>query len=235
MNQKELGLLFAVLIGGIIISALYFLPPPGSSSEAEYSKEVSSNLTSASAIPSPEISKYETTSLSESVEGSETLPGTPKPPDVVSTPVPGSDSIGTPFLTPTPSPIRTTTVTTSPAATGPPSFTLIVTPVEVRAKPGDAILYVMAIEPMGGFDESVSLRLEVNALLLYRESFEVNALLLYRESFDLGDIDPPFPKTIEYRFVVPSEVPGGITVKGHLTAEGGGHKEEQDLILQIGG
>ena len=226
MNQKELGLLFAVialLIGGIIISALYFLPPPGSSSEAEYSKEVSSNLTSASAIPSPEISKYETTSLSESVEGSETLPGTPKPPDVVSTPVPGSDSIGTPFLTPTPSPIRTTTVTTSPAATGPPSFTLIVTPVEVRAKPGDAILYVMAIEPMGGFDESVSLRLEVNALLLYRESF------------DLGDIDPPFPKTIEYRFVVPPEVPGGITVKGHITAEGGGHKEEQDLILQIGG
>ncbi|HMZ32135.1 MAG: hypothetical protein ACP5NU_02685 [Methanomicrobiales archaeon] len=100
---------------------------------------------------------------------------------------------------------------------------MIVTPVEARAKPGDTILYVMAIEPKGGYDEPVSLRLEVNALLLYRESF------------DLGDIDPPFPKTIEYRFVVPSEVPGGITVKGHLTAEGRGHKEEQDLILQIGG
>ncbi len=130
----------------------------------------------------------------------------------------GSDDAGTSFP-----PIQTTAVTTSPAATGLPSFTLIVTPVEARAKPGDTILYVMAIEPKGGFDEPVSLRLEVNALLLYRESF------------DLGDIDPPFPKTIEYRFVVPSEVPGGITVKGHLTAEGGGHKEEQDLILQIGG
>ncbi len=228
MNQKELGLLFAVialLIGGIIISALYFLPPPGSKKvpEAEYSKEVSPNLTSASATPSPEISKYETTSFTESVDGSETLPGTPKPPGVRSPPVPGPDSIGTPFLTPTHSPIWTIPVTTSPDATGPPSFTLIVTPVEVRAKPGDTILYVMAIEPKGGFDESVSLRLEVNALLLYRESF------------NLGNIDPPFPKTIEYRFVVPSEVPGGITVKGHLTAEGGGHKEEQDLILQIGG
>jgi hypothetical protein len=81
----------------------------------------------------------------------------------------------------------------------------------------------MTIEPKAGFDKSVSLHLEVNALFLYRESF------------DLGYIDPPFPRTIEYRFVVPSGVPGGITVKGHLTAEGGGHKEEEDLILQIAG
>lgn len=226
MNQKELGLLFAVvalLIGGIIISALYFLPPPGSSPEAEYSIEVSPTSPSAPTVASPTMSEFKTTFTPGSVGGSGTYPVTSKPTDVLSDRISGSDDAGTAFLTPTPTPPQTTAVTTSPAATGPPSFTLIVTPVEARAKPGDTILYVMAIEPKGGFDEPVSLRLEVNALLLYRESF------------DLGDIDPPFPKTIEYRFVVPSEVPGGITVKGHLTAEGGGHKEEQDLILQIGG
>jgi len=226
MNQKELGLLFvvvALLIGGIIISALYFLPPPGSSPEAEYSIEVSPTSPSAPTVASPTMSEFETTFTPGSVSGSGTYPVTSKPTDVLSDRSSGSDDAGTPFLTPTPTPIQTTAITTSPAASGPSSFTLIVTPVEARAKPGDTILYVMAIEPKGGYDEPVSLRLEVNALLLYRESF------------DLGDIDPPFPKTIEYRFVVPSEVPGGITVKGHITAEGGGHKEEQDLILQIGG
>jgi len=130
-----------------------------------------------------------------------------------------------------PPPVRTESPFPSPLSTtvpetliiqGPPAFRLLVTPVEVRARPGETILYSMTIEPEGGFDEPVSLRLDVRALLLYRESF------------DLGTLDPPFPQTVGYRFVVPSDIPAGITVSGVLTGEGGGYQDSVDLVLLIG-
>jgi hypothetical protein len=120
-----------------------------------------------------------------------------------------------------PSVIPTTAVATTRTVSGPPSFTLLVTPVEVRARPGDTIRYTMSIEPKGGFDKPVSLRLDVSALFLYHNSF------------DLGTVSPPYPTTLEYSFTVPNDVPGGITVKGVLFAEGGGHKEQQDLVLIV--
>jgi hypothetical protein len=121
-------------------------------------------------------------------------------------------------------PVTGTPFPVSPGVTaiqGPPSFSLLVTPVEARAPPGGTILYTMTIEPKGGFDDRLSLRLDVNALLLYRESF------------DLGTIDPPYPRTVEYRFVVPADVPSGITVKGVLSAEGGGSSDSVDLVLLV--
>lgn len=104
---------------------------------------------------------------------------------------------------------------------GPPAFRLLVTPVEVRARPGEAVLYSMTVEPEGGYDEPVSLRLDVRALFLYQESFS------------LGTIDPPFPRTVQYRFVVPPDVPSGITVSGVLTGEGGDSRDTVSLILII--
>jgi hypothetical protein len=104
---------------------------------------------------------------------------------------------------------------------GPPGFLLLVTPVEARAPPGGVIVYTLTVEPRGGFDESISLRLDVQALLLYRQSF------------DLGTIDPPYPKTFDYRFIVPADAPSGITVNGVLTGEGGGSEDSVDLILLI--
>jgi len=80
----------------------------------------------------------------------------------------------------------------------------------------------MSIEPKGGFDQPVALRLDVNALFLYQNSF------------DLGSVNPPYPMTIEYLFTVPGDVPGGVTVKGVLTGEGGGHREERNLVLIVG-
>ena len=135
-------------------------------------------------------------------------PAEPSPPPV------GTES---PFLSPS-----GTTVPETLIIQGPPAFRLLVTPVEVRARPGETILYSMTIEPQGGFDEPVSLRLDVRALLLYRESF------------DLGTLDPPFPQTVGYRFVVPSDIPAGITAKGVLTGEGGGYQDSVDLVLLIG-
>ncbi|NYT21873.1 MAG: hypothetical protein GKC07_08775 [Methanomicrobiales archaeon] len=114
-----------------------------------------------------------------------------------------------------------TTVPEPPLIQGPPAFRLLVTPVEARARPGDTILYSMTIEPEGGFDDPVSLRLDVRALFLYQESF------------NLGRIDPPFPRTAEYRFVVPRDVPSGITVSGVLTGEGGDYRDTVSLILII--
>jgi hypothetical protein len=127
-----------------------------------------------------------------------------------------------PEVTPDESAFPTITTLSSPTISGPPSFTLLVTPVEVRAGPGDTILYTLTIEPEGGFSQPVSLRLEVSALFLYRNSF------------DLGSVNPPYPRTFEYLFRVPQDVPAGVTVKGILTAEGGGHTEERDLILLVG-
>jgi hypothetical protein len=116
----------------------------------------------------------------------------------------------------------TITTLSSPTISGPPSFTLLAAPVEARARPGDTILYTLTIEPEGGFNQPVSLRLDVSALFLYRNSF------------DLGSVSPPYPRTFEYLFRVPADVPAGVTVKGVLTAKGGGHTEERDLILLIG-
>jgi len=145
--------------------------------------------------------------------------------ELLEIPSPGvAEASPTPVRTESPFPSPgSTTVPETPIIQGPPAFRLLVIPVEVRARPGDAILYSMTIEPEGGFDEPVSLQLEVSALLLYRESF------------DLGTIDPPFPKTVGYRFVVPSDIPAGITVRGVLTGEGGGYQDDANLILIISG
>jgi hypothetical protein len=116
-----------------------------------------------------------------------------------------------------------TTVPETPVIQGPPAFRLLVTPVEARVRPGDTIVYSLTVEPEGGFDEPISLRLDVRALFLYQESF------------DLGTIGPPFPKTVDYRFVVPSDVPAGITVSGVLTGDGGDYQDSVSLILIISG
>jgi hypothetical protein len=113
------------------------------------------------------------------------------------------------------------TLTTTQVTQGPPTFTLLVTPVEARAVPGGTVLYSMTIEPEGGFHDQISLRLTASALFVYHQTF------------DLGTVDPPYPKVFEYRFTVPSDVPSGITVKGVLTAEGGGYQDTEDLILHI--
>jgi hypothetical protein len=116
------------------------------------------------------------------------------------------------------------TTVTSPNGTfvqGLPKFSLLVTPVEARAPPGGTILYSITVEPKGGFDDRIALRLDVSSLFFYRESF------------DLGTIDPPYPKTFEYRFVVPGDIPSGITVKGVLSGNGGGYRDAIDLLLLI--
>lgn len=153
------------------------------------------------------------------------VPIAPLLPAPVTPGTPGT--LGTPGVTPVPSltaPSPMTTVplvTTEPTPSGPPGFTLFVTPVEVRARPGEVVTYTLTIEPRGGFAAPVALRLDASALFLFRNSY------------DLGVVDPPYPRTVQYPFVVPSELPVGITVRGVLTGDGGGHREERDLVLIV--
>ncbi|HON80640.1 MAG TPA: hypothetical protein PLN56_00025 [Methanoregulaceae archaeon] len=149
-----------------------------------------------------------------------TTPARPKPLPGVSSP--GTPVTGEPAATLPSPPLLSPVATVPPAAIqGPPSFRLLVVPVEARARPGEAIQYTMTIEPGGGFNEPVSLRLDVRVLFLYHESF------------DLGTVDPPYPKSVGYRFVVPGDVPRGITVKAVLTGEGGGARDTVSLVLVI--
>ncbi len=101
------------------------------------------------------------------------------------------------------------------------SFTLTVVPVEVRARPGDPVDCAVTITPRGEFHEPVSLR------------FDVDARPVFKGRYDAGVMNPPFPKTYEYRVVVPPQTPAPLLVRGTLTAEGGGHRDVVELEITI--
>jgi hypothetical protein len=232
MNRDILvggALAVALLVAGAVLVLDFYLKPSlDTSTEPGKSAGGSPSVlpTTAVATPRPESGSPEGTN-SDGVSQTTVSPSAPSTTAVANPrPVSGSSGgTGSDGVSPTtvaPSVIPTAAVAPSRTVSGPPSFTLIVTPVEVRARPGDSIRYTLIIEPKGGFDQPVSLHLEVSALFLYRNSF------------DLGTVNPPYPATLEYSFTVPNDVPGGITVKGVLSAEGGGSKDEQDLVLVVG-
>ena len=102
-----------------------------------------------------------------------------------------------------------------------PSFILTVTPATAHARPGDPVDCEVLIVPQNGFNESVKLQLKVDAGAAFRGTY------------DAGVMNPPFPRSYEYRVVVPSQAPAPLTVHGTLRAVGGGHSEEVDLVLFI--
>jgi hypothetical protein len=102
-----------------------------------------------------------------------------------------------------------------------PSFIMTVTPAIAHARPGDPVDCEVLIVPQNGFNESVALHLEVDAGAVFRGTY------------DAGVMKPPYPRTYEYRVVVPSQAPAPLTVNGTLRAIGGGHSEEVDLVLYI--
>ena len=73
-----------------------------------------------------------------------------------------------------------------------PSFIMTVTPATAHARPGDPVDCEVLIVPQNGFNESVALQLEVDAGAVFRGTY------------DAGVMKPPFPRTYEYRVVVPS-------------------------------
>jgi hypothetical protein len=102
-----------------------------------------------------------------------------------------------------------------------PSFIMTVTPREAHARPGDPVDCEVLITPENGFAQPVELELEVDAGAVFRGTY--NAGVMY----------PPYPRTYEYRVVVPSQAPAPLTVHGTLHGTGGGHSEEVDLVLFV--
>jgi hypothetical protein len=102
-----------------------------------------------------------------------------------------------------------------------PGFAIMVTPVENRARPGDPLDYELTVIPDEGFDEPISLTIQI-------ESDPV-----FRGSYDLGVLRAPYPGPYKYRVVVPDVAPAPLTVRGTLHARGGDHSEMVELVLFI--
>jgi hypothetical protein len=111
------------------------------------------------------------------------------------------------------------TATQTPS--GPPGFTVTVSPVEASAARGETVIYHMTIEAQNGFSEDVSMKLTASVLFILSNTY------------DLGTQEPPYPKTFEYALEVPDTLIPGTTVNGVLTTTGGGITRENQITLHV--
>jgi hypothetical protein len=99
-------------------------------------------------------------------------------------------------------------------------FTFSVSPVTARTRPGETLSYTLRIDGGQGQTEPIHFTLKASALF-------------FTQTYELGDEQPPFPKTVTYEFVVPGNVPAGITITGVITATGAGQTREQTVTLTV--
>jgi hypothetical protein len=107
-----------------------------------------------------------------------------------------------------------------PANASPP-FAITVIPTKAHARPGDPVDCEVLITPYNGFHKPVELELEVDAGPVFRGTYNA------------GLMNPPYPRTFEYRVVVPVQSPAPLIVNGTLRAKGGRYVDEVDLVLYI--
>jgi hypothetical protein len=119
------------------------------------------------------------------------------------------------------SPLATTAGTTYPTPTGPPGFTVAVSPMETTAARGDTVVYHMTIDAQNGFSGNVSMKLTASVLFFLSNTY------------DLGTQGPPYPETFEYALEVPDTLLPGTTVDGVLTSTGDGITRENRLVLHV--
>jgi hypothetical protein len=105
--------------------------------------------------------------------------------------------------------------------TGPPGFTVTVSPTDAAAARGETVTYHMTIEAQNCFSETVSMKLTASVLFILSNTY------------DLGTQEPPYPKTFEYALTVPDSLFSGATVNGVLTSTGGGITREDQLTLHV--
>jgi hypothetical protein len=96
----------------------------------------------------------------------------------------------------------------------------LVTPQSASARPGDTLTYTLTIQHGEGLTGPIHFSLAAH-------------VLFFSQTYDLGTVDPPFPKSIRYDFVVPGNLPSGVTVNGVVTATGGGQTETEDISLNV--
>ncbi|MCU0630661.1 MAG: hypothetical protein MUF37_05885 [Methanoregulaceae archaeon] len=108
----------------------------------------------------------------------------------------------------------------SSGVVAPQPFTLSVSPASASGKPGETISYTLRIGGGEGQTEPVHFTLTASALF-------------FSQTYELGDEQPPFPKTSVYQFTIPTNIPSGITINGVLTATGAGQTREQAVTLNV--
>jgi hypothetical protein len=102
----------------------------------------------------------------------------------------------------------------------PRPYSVSISPVSASARPGDTLVYTLNIAGGEGMTDPVHLSLTAGALFV-------------SQTYDIGDVEPPFPKTLSYELTVPGNIPPGITIKGLLTATGGGQVQSQEITLMV--
>ena len=102
----------------------------------------------------------------------------------------------------------------------PGNFVISVSPLKSSAYAGEDVEYSLTINAAPSFQSSVLLKLEVDAIIT-------------KLNFDLGRIDPPYPRTFVRKVPIPSYLPGGITVTGHIVGESGASTASTDVYLTI--
>jgi len=123
-------------------------------------------------------------------------------------------------VSPGATPSANTTANATPTWSGPPGFTVSVSPTQATAGRGETVVYRMTIEGQNGF--SGQIHMEVTA-----------GFLFFSQTQDLGYQGPPFPKTIEYPFTVPDTLPSGVSVNGVVKSTGDGITRENQLTLTV--
>jgi hypothetical protein len=108
----------------------------------------------------------------------------------------------------------------SDTTTAPEPFSFSVSPVSASAKPGETLAYTLRIDGGQGQTEPIHFTLKASALF-------------FTQTYEMGDEQPPFPKTVTYQFMVPGNIPPGITVNGIITATGAGQVREQPVTLIV--
>lgn len=99
-------------------------------------------------------------------------------------------------------------------------FSITVSPVDTSAYAGRGLDYNLTIAAAPAFQRPIQLSLEIDALVT---SFR----------FDLGRVNPPYPQSISRTVPVPSYLPGGIRVTGHIVGESDGTRVATDVYLTI--
>jgi hypothetical protein len=183
------------LVAGLAVTAAALiaaplLPPLPATPAVKASYPVSGTITPTNAPPAPTTSAGTMRPAPGRTPAKEGTPAPRKSPSQGGTPVPEETRPPTP----------TGTAPAPPCVpAGPPGFTVAVSPVQVTAARGETVTYRMTIEAQDCFAEPIHMEL-------------VAGVLFFSQTYDLGIQDPPYPKTIEYPFRVPDNLPPGVTI-----------------------
>ncbi|RQD80659.1 MAG: hypothetical protein D5R96_08315 [Methanocalculus sp. MSAO_Arc2] len=99
-------------------------------------------------------------------------------------------------------------------------YLIVVHPRDATVYAGAELDYYLTISAAPGHQQPVYLVLEIDAIVT---SYQ----------FELGQINPPYPRTIVSSVPIPAYLPGGIRITGTIIGESGGLREETTVYLSI--